>query len=147
MEATVSSGLALWSSSPTAGSAISRLASSRRARPAHPRSTCHAWPASYAEIDWREATPTDFFDWLEWQSQPRRRRSASASCPGPEGAHGRGGDESAHRGRSGPVVAVFLADLGAHRDRAIMLLMLLGGLRSAECRSLRLAISTSACGR
>jgi integrase/recombinase XerC len=23
-----------------------------------------------AGIDWREATPTDFFDWLEWQSRP-----------------------------------------------------------------------------
>jgi integrase len=36
-------------------------------------------------------------------------------------------------------VSVFLADLGTHRDRAMMLLMLLGGLRSAEVRSLRLA--------
>lgn len=23
-----------------------------------------------AGIDWRKATPTDFFDWLEWQSRP-----------------------------------------------------------------------------
>jgi len=36
-------------------------------------------------------------------------------------------------------VAVFLADLGTHRDRAILLVMLLGGLRAAEVRSLRLA--------
>jgi len=36
-------------------------------------------------------------------------------------------------------VAVFLADLGTHRDRAIVLLMLLGGARAAEVRSLRLA--------
>jgi integrase/recombinase XerC len=36
-------------------------------------------------------------------------------------------------------VAVFLADLGTHRDRAIVLLMLLGGVRSGEVRSLRLA--------
>jgi integrase/recombinase XerC len=36
-------------------------------------------------------------------------------------------------------VAVFLADLGAHRDRAIVLLMVLGGLRCGEVRSLRLA--------
>jgi site-specific recombinase XerD len=36
-------------------------------------------------------------------------------------------------------VAVFLADLGTHRDRAIVLVMLLGGLRAAEVRSLRLA--------
>jgi integrase/recombinase XerC len=36
-------------------------------------------------------------------------------------------------------VAVFLADLDRHRDRAVMLLMLLGGLRVSEVRSLRLA--------
>ena len=36
-------------------------------------------------------------------------------------------------------VAVFLADLHTHRDRAIVLAMLLGGLRAAETRSLRLA--------
>lgn len=36
-------------------------------------------------------------------------------------------------------VATFLADLGSHRDRAMTLLMVLGGLRAAEVRSLRLA--------
>jgi site-specific recombinase XerD len=36
-------------------------------------------------------------------------------------------------------VAVFLADLNTHRDRAIVLAMVLGGLRSAEVRGLRLA--------
>lgn len=36
-------------------------------------------------------------------------------------------------------VSLFLADLGTHRDRAIVLLMVLGGLRAAEVRSLRLA--------
>jgi integrase/recombinase XerC len=36
-------------------------------------------------------------------------------------------------------VAVFLADLRTFRDRAVTLLMLLGGLRAAEVRSLRLA--------
>jgi site-specific recombinase XerD len=36
-------------------------------------------------------------------------------------------------------VAMFLADLETHRDRAIVLLMLLGGLRAGEVRSLRLA--------
>jgi integrase/recombinase XerC len=35
-------------------------------------------------------------------------------------------------------VACFVADLGTHRDRAIALGMLLGGLRAAEVRSLRL---------
>jgi len=36
-------------------------------------------------------------------------------------------------------VSAFLADLNTHRDRAIVLLMLLGGLRSAEVRGLVLA--------
>ena len=36
-------------------------------------------------------------------------------------------------------VESFLADLGTHRDRAMVLLMLLGGLRAAEVRALRLA--------
>ena len=36
-------------------------------------------------------------------------------------------------------VSVFLSDLGTHRDRAIVLLMVFGGLRAAEVRSLRLA--------
>lgn len=36
-------------------------------------------------------------------------------------------------------VAEFVADLGTHRDRAIVLAMLLGGLRAAEVRGLRLA--------
>jgi integrase/recombinase XerC len=36
-------------------------------------------------------------------------------------------------------VAVFLADLGTHRDRAMVLLMVSGGLRCAEVRGLRLA--------
>lgn len=36
-------------------------------------------------------------------------------------------------------VRVFLSDLDTHRDRAVVLLMVLGGLRAAEVRSLRLA--------
>lgn len=36
-------------------------------------------------------------------------------------------------------VAAFLADLNTHRDRAIVLAMVLGGLRAAEVRSMRLA--------
>ena len=36
-------------------------------------------------------------------------------------------------------VSAFFADLETHRDRAIVLAMLLGGMRSAEVRSLRLA--------
>ena len=35
-------------------------------------------------------------------------------------------------------VDVFLSDLRTHRDRAVVLLMLLGGLRSAEVRGLLL---------
>ncbi len=36
-------------------------------------------------------------------------------------------------------VSAFLADLETHRDRAIVLLMVFGGLRAAEARSVRLA--------
>jgi site-specific recombinase XerD len=36
-------------------------------------------------------------------------------------------------------VEAFLSDLGTHRDRAMVLLMLLGGLRAAEVRGLLLA--------
>ena len=36
-------------------------------------------------------------------------------------------------------MSAFLADLGTYRDRAIVLLMVFGGLRAAEVRSLRLA--------
>jgi site-specific recombinase XerD len=36
-------------------------------------------------------------------------------------------------------IEVFLADLNTHRDRAITLAMLLGGLRASEVRGLRLA--------
>ena len=36
-------------------------------------------------------------------------------------------------------VEAFLTDLGTHRDRAMVLLMLLGGLRAAEVRGLLLA--------
>jgi site-specific recombinase XerD len=36
-------------------------------------------------------------------------------------------------------VSAFLADLGTHRDRSMVLLMLFGGLRAAEVRALRLA--------
>jgi len=150
-------------------------------------------------IDWREATPMDFFDWLEWQSrsavtkgQPvvrlaakrgaapatMNRRVAAARglfehavvcgvlernpVPSPRRSSGLRGSRQGLLGhvggrRSGAAarlvrqprrlpevldaddVAVFLADLGTHRDRAIVLVMLLGGLRAAEVRSLRLA--------
>ena len=152
-----------------------------------------------AGIDWREATPTDFFDWLQWQSrsaatkgQPvvrlaakrgpapatMNRRVAAARglfehavvcgvlernpVPAPRRSSGLRGPRHGLLGhvagrRSSAAarlvrqprrlpesldaddVAVFLADLGTHRDRAIVLVMLLGGLRAAEVRSLRLA--------
>jgi len=47
-------------------------------------------------------------------------------------------------------VAAFLADLSTHRDRAVALAMLLGGLRAAEVRALRLAdvdMGLSRCAR
>jgi integrase/recombinase XerC len=43
------------------------------------------------------------------------------------------------RGLDPHQVAAFLADLNTHRDRAIVLAMLLGGLRAGEVRRLRLA--------
>lgn len=36
-------------------------------------------------------------------------------------------------------IEVFLSDLNTHRDRAITLAVLLGGLRASEVRTLRLA--------
>jgi site-specific recombinase XerD len=152
-----------------------------------------------AGIDWRQATPTDFFDWLDWQSRPvaskgqrvvalTARRGAAPATMNRRIAAARGlfehavvcevldrnpvpaprrssGLRGARRGMLGHLrgrrpaaparlvrqerrlpesldsddVAVFLADLGTHRDRAIVLVMLLGGLRAAEVRSLRLA--------
>lgn len=150
-------------------------------------------------IDWRQAAPTDFFDWLEWQSRPvssrgqlvvslaSRRGAAPATMnrriaaarglfehavlcevidrnpvPAPRRSSGLRGSRRGLLGhvrgrRTGALarlvrqerrlpesldaddVAVFLADLGTHRDRAIVLVMFLGGLRAAEVRSLRLA--------
>lgn len=151
-----------------------------------------------AGIDWREATPTDFFDWLEWQSQrastvgqrvvPLGRHTPAAATmnrriaaarglyehavvcgilardpvPAPRRSSGLRGERRGLLGHlrsrraAAPArlvrqerrlpesldahdVANFLADLETHRDRAIVLVMLLGGLRSAEVRSLRLA--------
>lgn len=82
---------------------------------------------------------------------PRARRSTGlrASRRGMLGHVARGGGSSGSQLVSAPRrlpesldaddVAVFLADLNTHRDRAIVLAMVLGGLRSAEVRSLRLA--------
>lgn len=143
--------------------------------------------------------PTDLFDYLDWQGQPRRaapgatvvrltdRRGAPpatmnrriAAVRGlfefavvcgecersPVPAARRSGGLRARRGLLGhlrsrhpreggrlvraerrlpdvlalPEVEAFLADLCTHRDRAMVLAMLLGGLRAAEVRGLRLA--------
>ncbi len=152
-----------------------------------------------AAIEWRQANPTDFFDWLEWQRRPTatkgrqvvrladKRGAAAASMnrrvaaarglyehamicgvldrnpvPAPRRSSGLRGSRqgllghvrtrrSAGSGRlvrqerrlpeclDSAEVAAFLSDLGTHRDRAMVLAMLLGGLRAAEVRSLRLA--------
>ncbi|EQD51449.1 phage integrase family protein, partial [mine drainage metagenome] len=44
-------------------------------------------------------------------------------------------------------VAAFISDLGTHRDRAIALVMVLGGLRAGEVRSLLLAHVDMGLGR
>ncbi len=143
------------------------------------------------------AVPTDFFDWIEWQSAPVRRtnkvvplhraggaapasinrRVAAARAlfeylvmaglrednPVPTARRGQGlrpkargtlGHLAPSRSRrSGRLVreqrrlpealeatdvSAFLIDLCTHRDRAIVLAMVLGGLRAGEVRSLRL---------
>ncbi len=74
---------------------------------------------------------------------------AAAQPPGPAGAYRpgppRSGGRLVHQPRRLPKalepedVAAFVAGLRTFRDRAITLVMLLGGLRAAEVRSLRLA--------
>ena len=145
-----------------------------------------------------EVRPTDLFDYLDWQTQPKRtagstvvrlseRRGAAAATqnrriaavralfefavitgvvmaspvPAPRRTSGlrarRGllGHIPARHPRSGgrlvreqrllpeslelAEIEAFLTDLGTHRDRAMVLLMLLGGLRAAEVRGLLLA--------
>ena len=82
---------------------------------------------------------------------PRARRSSGLRAPrrGMLGHAARGGPSGGSQLVSVPRrlpesldtddVSVFFADLNTHRDRAIVLAMVLGGLRSAEVRSLRLA--------
>jgi site-specific recombinase XerD len=146
-----------------------------------------------------DAVATDFFDYLDWQAQPKPSAGAKvmrlADRRGPAPAtlnrriaavrgllefavttgvrdqnpvpaarrssglrprqrgllghigpgHPRSGGRLVRQPRRLPEsldadeVAAFVADLGTHRDRAIALGMLLGGLRAAEVRSLRLA--------
>ncbi len=80
---------------------------------------------------------------------PRRGAGLRPKARGPLGHLGpgriRGGGRLLRQARRLPEsldpadVAAFLADLGTHRDRAIVLAMVLGGLRAAEVRGLRLA--------
>src|SRR5215472_18590014 len=145
-----------------------------------------------------DLVPTDVFDWIDWQSLPRRcggkvvpigagrgaapasvnRRVAAARAlfeylvlagaradnpvPAPRRGRGlrpksrgllghlgpgrvRGGGRLVRQERRLPEsldpadVSMFLAGLGSHRDRAIVLAMLLGGLRAGEVRRLLLA--------
>lgn len=144
-----------------------------------------------------EVRPTDLFDYLDWQTQPKRtagstvvrlseRRGAAAATQNrriaavralfefaviagvvmasPVPAPRRTSGLRARRGLLGHIparprsggrlvrelrllpeslelaeVEAFLSDLGTHRDRAMVLLMLLGGLRAAEVRGLLLA--------
>ncbi len=146
-----------------------------------------------------DAVPTDFFDYLGWQTQPTPRkgvkvvRLAERKGPAPATMNRRvaavrglfefavtfglraenpvpaarrsSGLRPKRRGVLGHIgpgrertggrlvrqprrlpesleaaeVAAFVADLGTHRDRAVALAMLLGGLRAGEVRSLRLA--------
>jgi len=143
-----------------------------------------------------EVTPTDVFDYLDWQARHRRSGStvvrladrrgdapatmnrriaairgmfeyavttgARVGNPVPAARrasglrvrrgllghlparHDRGGGRLVREPRRLPDslpltdVEAFLADLGSCRDRAMVLLMLLGGLRAAEVRGLRL---------
>jgi len=148
-------------------------------------------------ISAQEAVPSDFFDWLDWQSGVRRggsgrvvhlrsprpapatvnRRVAAVrglfeyavitgvrtDNPVPPGRRSTGlrapcrgllGHVAGRRVRAGgrlvrqdrrlpdsvdpDEVAAFLSDLDTHRDRAMALAMVLGGLRAAEVRSLLL---------
>jgi hypothetical protein len=78
---------------------------------------------------------------------PRRGqglRATSAGCwassvPAGVAVGAAGASAPAAAGGAGPAeVAAFLADLSTHRDRAITLAMLLGGLRAGEVRALKL---------
>lgn len=79
---------------------------------------------------------------------PRRGAGLRPKARGPLGHLGpgrtRGGGRLVRQARRLPEslepadVAAFLADLGSHRDRAIVLAMVLGGLRAGEVRGLRL---------
>ena len=190
---------------PGAGSANAFLShlEARRFSPATVRAyafdvVCLARFLEERGIDLSDLVPTDVFDWVDWQSSPRRRggtvvsisagqgaapasvnrRVAAARAffeylvmigartdnpvPAPRRGQGlrpksrgllghlgpgrvRGGGRLVRQTRRLPEsldpvdVSLFLAGLGSHRDRAIVLAMLLGGLRAGEVRRLLLA--------
>lgn len=151
------------------------------------------------DLAWNELSPSDVFDWLDWQGRRTPRASdrkvvplakARGAAPAtmnrrvaaarglfeyalmcgmvpvnPVPAPRRSSGLRARRGLLGHVrsrrpaaparlvrqerrlpdsldvadVEVFMADLNTHRDRAMALAMVAGGLRASEVRSLRLA--------
>jgi site-specific recombinase XerD len=113
--------------------------------------------AAPASVNRRAAAARAFFEYLVMAGgrpdnpvpSPRRGQGLRPKARGMLGhlgpGRGRGGGKLVRQQRQLPEsldladVAAFLASLGSHRDRAIVLVMLLGGLRSAEVRSLKLA--------
>lgn len=191
-----------WAGAGSANAFLSHL-EARRFSPATVRAyafdvMCLARFLEECGIDLSDLVPTDVFDWVDWQSSPRRRggtvvsisvgrgaapasvnrRVAAARAffeylvmigaradnpvPAPRRGQGlrpksrgllgqlgpgrvRGGGRLVRQTRRLPEsldpvdVSLFLAGLGSHRDRAIVLAMLLGGLRAGEVRRLLLA--------
>jgi site-specific recombinase XerD len=134
-----------WQAKPkrSAGSVVVRLAKRRGAAP--------------ATVNRRIAALRGFFGWavvvgLREENPVPAARRATGLRPSGRGLLGhlaprrpRSGGHLVREPRRLPEalqaaeVAAFVADLETHRDRAMALAMLLGGLRSAEVRSLRLA--------
>jgi len=130
----------------------------RRARSGHGKVVALRAAVAPATLNRRVSTVRGWFEFLVVSEHvatnpvpsPRRStgsRSSPASMLGHvarKASDGRGGRLVSQPSRlpeslDPDDVAVFLADLNTHRDRAIVLAMVLGGLRSAEVRSLRLA--------
>lgn len=113
--------------------------------------------AAPASVNRRAAAARAFFEYLVMAGErpdnpvpsPRRGQGLRPKARGMLGhlgpCRGRGAGKLVRQQRPLPEsldladVTAFLASLGSHRDRAIVLVMLLGGLRSAEVRSLKLA--------
>lgn len=128
---------------PTAGRKVVRLADARGAAPATTNRRIAAIRALFEFLvvtGHRSANPVP---------APRRTSGLRAPRRGLLGHLGarrpRGGGRLIRQPRRLPEsldhseIEAFLADLGTHRDRAMALAMVLGGLRAAEVRSLLLA--------